>query len=738
MRFWLLFNIFYLFCINMSHSKTDFRLAPSPSDIIFEGVPCYWDNALPLGNSIVGAMIWQHESKLRLSLDRIDLWDLRPSDFSFSDGYNFDWVKQKIKENKYEDVQNIFDVTYDESAAPSKISGASIELSIPGKPIASHLYLNNALCEVKYDNGIVIKTFVHAEKPIGWFFIENCSENMPIDLIAPDYSGDYGKQSKNSLSRLGYSKGLIEKTGSMIHYHQKGWGDFFYDVVVTWKFRGNVLYGVWSITSSLSETNASNEALVALNRGIDKDYSEHLEYWNRFMENSSISIPDKKLQAQYDREIYKIGSLAKENSYPISLQGVWTTDNGLLPPWKGDYHHDLNTELSYWPMYTGNYLSQAKGFVNSLWSQREVYRQFTREFFGKEGLNVPGVCTLDGKPMGGWIQYAMSQTTSAWLSFHFYLQWKYSMDISFLKDMAYPFVKEVAEFLQQQTIVDDNGMRTLEYSSSPEMYNNSKEAWFSSITNYDLSLLYKHFDIAEEMALYLGLTDDANLWAKLKKQLPNFSYDENGGFSIAQGYPYNSSHRHFSHAMSIYPLGIVDVKNSIEEAQTIKKTLEVLDMFGDNAWNGYSYSWLANMKARALDGDGAVEALHRFVDHYCSLNSFHVNEYSGKDEPRIGRPFTLEGNLAFAAGIQEILLQSHRESIDLFPALPSEWKNVSINNFRTIGAFLITAELKDGKLVYLKIISEKGGRLSLKSEYLSNRINMYMKPGEEFIYKFNN
>ena len=111
------------------------------------------------------------------------------------------------------------------------------------------------------------------------------------------------------------------------------------------------------------------------------------------------------------------------------LYGLPITVNS--PPWKGDYHHDLNTQLSYWPTYTGNHLTEGLGYLNTLWNQRDVYKEYTRQYFETDGMNVPGVCTLLGVPMGGWIQYSMSQTAGAWLAQHFYLHWKYSMDRDF-------------------------------------------------------------------------------------------------------------------------------------------------------------------------------------------------------------------------------------------------------------------------------------------------------------------
>lgn len=136
------------------------------------------------------------------------------------------------------------------------------------------------------------------------------------------------------------------REGNQITYHQKGYGDFSYDVTVCWKQEGETLYGTWSVTSSLSGEQASEKAEAALQRGLKHDYQAHLEYWDKYWAQSSITLPDSVLQKQYQNEMYKFGSTTREHSYPISLQAVWTADNGKLPPWKGDYHHDLNTQLS--------------------------------------------------------------------------------------------------------------------------------------------------------------------------------------------------------------------------------------------------------------------------------------------------------------------------------------------------------------------------------------------------------
>lgn len=697
---------------------------PSASDLVFPVLASSWDEGMPLGNATVGALVWKKGSSLRFSLDRADLWDLRPVDSLSGANYRFSWVKEQIRKKDYLPVQKKFDWPYDQMPAPSKIPGAALEfpLSELGEPSRVHLYLNNALCEAVWKDGTQMQTFVHATEPVGWFVFTNLKTELEPDLITPLYnktgtSGEASPVTGQDLQRLGYQQGTVGRKGNQITYHQKGYGGFYYDVVVKWVRKGSTLYGTWSITSSLCADRAEKKAAEAMRRGPERDYNTHLGYWNRFWAQSTVTLPDSILQKQYQNEMYKFGSATREDSYPISLQSVWTADNGKLPPWKGDYHHDLNTQLSYWPAYIGNHLSEGMGYLHTLWNQRDTYKRFTRQYFETEGMNIPGVCTLTGEPMGGWIQYSMSQTVGAWLAQHFYLHWKYSADRQFLKKRAYPFLKDVAVYMEQNSMVDEQGIRRFEFSSSPEIHDNSLQAWFKDMTNFDLSLMHFLFGATSELAGEVGLDKEAAHWAELEKQLPEFDLDAEGSLTFAKGYSYNASHRHFSHALAIHPLGVIDWSDGEKAQHIIRATLKKLKDYGPDYWTGYTYSWFANMQARAFNGEEAAKALRTFAECFCLKNTFHVNgDQSGTGKSKFTyRPFTLEGNFAFAAGIQEMLLQSHTGIVRVFPAIPRGWNNVAFDNLRAVGGFLVSAVRKDGKIVRLRVYSEQGGNLKIAS-----------------------
>jgi alpha-L-fucosidase 2 len=171
--------------------------------------------------------------------------------------------------------------------------------------------------------------------------------------------------------------------------------------------------------------------------------------------------------------------------------------------------------------------------------------------------------------------------------------------------------------------------------------------------------------------------------------------------------------------MAWHPLGLLDVNMGADEKEIINNTLDNLLEQGTGWWTGYSFSWLGNLQARALDGDGAAEALQIFAEAFCLPNSFHVNgDQSGKGYSNFTyRPFTLEGNFAFAAGLQEMLIQSHTGAVVLFPAIPDAWKDLSFDKLRTEGAFLVSATMEGGRVREVEILSLAGADCKMKNPF---------------------
>lgn len=692
-------------------------------NLSFNKLATRWDEAMPLGNGMLGALVWEKNKRLRLSLDRADLWDDRKAlDLT---GYTFKWVEAQVLKKDYQPVQNALDAPYDQSPYPTKLPAAAIEFDISplGKVVSNILDIKTAINTVRFENGTIFSCYVHASEQRGYFRFEHLPAGIDPALVMHNYSGNIKATNDNShagegLQKLGYSTGTLTQGNQSILYHQPTAQGKYYEVLVKWQSgKGGALHGTWTITN----TQQAVIAPAAIANLYNTDQTSHINWWKQFWKQSSVALPDSLLEKQYYLELYKLGCVARPGAPAITLQAVWTADNGSLPPWKGDFHNDLNTQLSYWPAYTANHLSESASFTDWLWKIKAGNEQFTKQYFEIAGLNVPGVATISGAPMGGWIQYALSPTVSAWLSQHFYWQWKYSMDPQFLANKAYPYLHAAASFLENITRLE-NGVRMLPLSSSPEYHDNDIRAWFRQWSNYDLSLAKFLFKAAAEVSKAHGKTAESQHWQQVLNELPAFEVNETG-FTLAPGENLEASHRHMSQYMAIYPLALLDI-NRPADRTVIENSLKRIEAMGTRAWCGYSFSWMACLYARAYEADKAVQQLQIFASNFCSPNSFHLNgdQKGGQYSGFTYRPFTLEGNFAFAQGVQELLLQSREGYVEVFPAVPKSWQEVSFTDLRAEGAFLVSARKEKGVPVYVKVTATRDGLLNIRLPFKKYRI----------------
>ncbi len=705
-------------------------------NLTFGSIPNRWDRGFPLGNGMIGVLVWQKDGMLRLSVDRADLWDLRPT--ADIEKYTYKWAYQQRLKGEFDTVWKVADLPYDRDAAPTKIPGAAIEFNISklGQVESATLDIASAICIIRWKNGVVFRTFVDATQPLARY---NWQGADPVPVIkAPAYNSTNPIPAENQvvegndLRRLGYPEGIIVTRKNLTIYHQKGWQTFEYEAAVLNSKTKTGTEGCFSITSKENGNRNGVTAAVIVKKAdktrFDNSLTDHKKWWSVYWQQSSVSLPDTLLEKQYYLEMYKFGATSRKGAPPITLQAIWTADNGKLPPWKGDLHNDLNTQLSYWPSYAGNHPVEGAVFTDWLWENRHVFELYAKKVFDAGGLNVPGVSTLKGSAMGGWHMYSLSPTIGAWMAQHFYLQWRYTMDREFLRNQAYPWFSETATFLEQVTVIK-NGLRQLPMSSSPEFRDNRMEAWFLDMSNFDLALCRFTFEKAAELATELGLGTEAEHWKSILDQFGYYELDDTGGLAIARGFPLGESHRHFSHMLAFHPLGLLDFDKDVDN-KIIGKSIARIEKNGSSQWCGYSFSWLANMYACMNRGDDAAKALRTFASCFCSPNSFHLNgdQCNAGNSSFTYNPFTLEGNFAFASGIQEMLLQSQGGIIRIFPAVPSEWKNITFENLRTEGAFLVSSKKQDGVIDSFTITSIEGGiaciRLPFPTFYISSSEKM--------------
>ena len=290
--------------------------AATRHDLIVHQIPASWDRAIPLGNGMLGALVWKHGESLRLSLDRADLWDSRPMKGLERKEFSYGWIGEMVKKNEYSLVQKYFDAPYEKEPAPTKIPGASLSFDVRrlGPVRSVRLSLDSALCVIRWKNGTVLTTFVHAVRPSGWFRWQHLRRFVPPSLDPPPYvgAGDTaarGSVEGDNLVRLGYSAGTVTSGKTSITYRQEGWGGLSYEACVRWQRRGpETIEGTWTISShprtGPGGASASTRCAEALARGFSADIGTHARWWKVFWSKSAVSIPDTLIEKQWYLEQY--------------------------------------------------------------------------------------------------------------------------------------------------------------------------------------------------------------------------------------------------------------------------------------------------------------------------------------------------------------------------------------------------------------------------------------------------
>ena len=331
------------------------------------------------------------------------------------------------------------------------------------------------------------------------------------------------------MKKLGYAPPRTGEADGLRWFEQEAADGFAYAVCAAWKRVGNAT--LLAVTVATRDEGQSPQAVAharveaALQAGYEALLKAHAQWWAQFWDRSQVFVPEPHILQHYYLVRYFYGAASRRGAPPMPLQGVWTADAGSLPPWKGDYHNDLNTQMTYMGYQAAGHFDEGATFLDLLWDLLPTFRQFAQDFYDAPGAAVPGVMSLKGQALGGWGQYSLSPTMGAWNAHLFYLHWRYTGDDQFLRTRAYPWCREIGECLLHLLKPDANGVLKLPLSSSPEIFDNSRRAFLTPNSNYDLMSLKMLFLALAEMADAAGNTPDAQRWALAARQL--------GGWHVA-------------------------------------------------------------------------------------------------------------------------------------------------------------------------------------------------------------
>ena len=660
-----------------------------PADMVLEAPINTWDEGIPLGNGLMGGLLWGKDTQINLSLDRGDLWDLQQQPITRTKEWNYATLKKYVAEKRQNDIVRVFDGNYNYDSYPTKIPAGRLVFNLPQDKAITRFRLNMAkavgYAELKNDQ---VAVFYNAAEPV-------------ICLSLP-LGSTFQFKAPESVKKLGYPPAKSGSDGNLTWSIQEAAeGMNIVTVAGTRQSSNRMEMAVTICTSSDSKDPlalATQRINEALSRGFDAMQKQHEAWWRQFWAQSSISIPHARIQSHYDLVRYFYGAASRKGAPPMPLQGVWTADSGGLPPWKGDYHHDLNTQTTYLAYGVAGHFAEGESFLDYNIHLLDRYRRFAREFMGlKEGAVVPGVADLAGNPLGGWPMYSMGPTHGAWIAQIFHRHWKLTADAQFLREKAWPFCSEIAAGLLAMLQEDKDGKLVLPLSSSPEIHDNSLRSWLKPNSNYDLAMLRFILLSCIEQAKALGLAKEKARFEQALARMQNWHLDEKKVLMFAQDEPFKESHRHHSHLIAFHPLGLFDPDRE-EDKATINATLDAVEQHGTRAWTGYSFSWFSCMAARAGRPEMALKHLQWYLQ--CTLrNGFHVNG----DQLKSGitsftyRPFTLEGNFLAMEAVHDMLLQSWPNRVEIFPAVPKEWEDVTFRDLRAEGSLKVSAVRKAGK-----------------------------------------
>lgn len=685
-----------------------------------------WDEAVPLGNGLLGGLLWGDGNTLRLSLDRGDLWDERPSKHFLEVRDRFNWasMQRMVQESRMDEFNDVFDSNYDYNGPPTKLPAGRLELELESTENVQAFELKLATAEAvaQLKSGAQVTAFINAA---------NVQEPVALLRIPCAWLKDVRLRSPESVQKLSYPPPQPGRAETARWFKQQGTGGFTYVVYAGWIRDGeNTLLAVTVSTSGEGKSPlAIAEARVrkALKHGYERTFKDHADWWSKFWRHSSLTVPDRDILKQYCLVRYFYGAASRRGAPPMPLQGVWSADAGSLPPWKGDYHNDLNTQMSYIAYRTSGDFDEGACFLDYLWNLRPAFRRFAQEFYGAPGAAVPGVMSLAGQPLGGWGQYSLSPTMGAWNAHLFYLHWRHTRDTAFLRKRAYPFCEEIGTCLRALLKPDARGVLKLPLSSSPEIFDNSRRAFLKPNSNYDLACLKILFLSLSEMAAALDNKQAAEDWASTARKLGDFHIAPNGALLLDETTPLPGSHRHLSNLMPLHPFNLITVDGGARDREVITASLDDWDRTGTRAWCGYSFSWMACLRARVGDSEAAWRNLDIYTRAFTLRNGFHANG----DQTKSGlsdftyRPFTLEGNFLAMEAVHEMLLQSWSPHpglgetgvIRLFPAVPFRWHEASFEELRAEGGYKVSARREDNATTWFRVVAGRSGLLRVRDNF---------------------
>ena len=428
----------------------------------------------------------------------------------------------------------------------------------------------------------------------------------------------------------------------------------------------------------------------------------------------------RKGQADYYLETlyYQFGrylliASSRPGNLPANLQGIWA--NQVDGPWHVDYHNNINLQMNYWPACSTGLSECVEPLIDFIRTLQKPGERTAKAYFGARGWtasisgNIFGFTTpLRDQDMS----WNFNPMAGPWLATHLWEYYDYTRDMKFLRETAYPLIRESAIFAADYLWHKPDGTYTAAPSTSPEHGPIDQGATFVHAVIREILL-----EAIEGSRLLKCDKEERARWEDILANLAPYSIGRYGQlmeWSRDIDDP-NDHHRHVNHLFGLHPGHTVSPITTPELAQASRV---VLEHRGDGA-TGWSMGWKLNQWARLHDGNHAYTLYGNLLKNGTLDNLWDTHP-----------PFQIDGNFGGTAGVTEMLLQSHAGFIHLLPSLPDAWSEGSVSGLEARGNFCLDLTWANGQLTEALLTSRKGGRCILR--YGDQELTLQTRPGKSY------
>lgn len=425
----------------------------------------------------------------------------------------------------------------------------------------------------------------------------------------------------------------------------------------------------------------------------------------------------EELYFQFGR--YLLISSSRPGNLPANLQGIW--HNNVDGPWRVDYHNNINLQMNYWPALTTALTECAQPLTDFIQTLRKPGAVTAKKYFNARGW----MAGISGNPFGFTsplrdkdMSWNYNPVAAHWLATHLWEYYEFTQDKKFLRNVAYPILKECAQFSEDFLWQKNDGTLTAAPSTSPE------HGPIDEGTTFTHGVIRENLLQAIAAASILDIDHrDIVTWNNVLQHLPPYQIGRYGQlmeWSTDIDDP-KDEHRHVNHLFGLHPGTTISPITTPELAEASRV---VLNHRGDGA-TGWSMGWKLNQWARLHDGNRSYKLFANLLKDGTADNLWDMHP-----------PFQIDGNFGGTAGVAEMLLQSHAGCIHLLPSLPDAWSTGSVKGLRTRGGFVANLDWSQGRLVEAAFTSLAGQECIVR--YGDAEIAFPTKKGRTYRVAFTN